>query len=76
MSEIIEPEEFDRIYDRIIHPEKLAMSMLYLPQAKRNYFVEKFLKENCYKVYYENQLFYVMTDAFTSQFNNSIQQEM
>lgn len=71
MSEIIEPEEFDRIYERIIYPEKLEMSMLYLPSGQRKYYVEKFLKENCYKVYYENQLFYIMTDAFTSQYNNA-----
>jgi hypothetical protein len=64
MSEIIDAEEFDRIFDRIIHPEKLHMSMIYLTESMRNFYVEKFLKENCYKVYYDNQLFYIMTDAF------------
>jgi len=76
MSEIIEQEEFDRIYDRIIYKEKLEKDMWYLSQAQRNYYVEKFLKENCYKIYYENQLFYVMTDAYITQFDNSIQEEM
>ena len=64
MSDIIDAEEFDRIFDRIIHPEKLDMSMIYLTPSMRKFYVEKFLKENCYKVYYDNQLFYVLTDAY------------
>jgi hypothetical protein len=76
MSKIIEQEEFDRIYDKIIYKEKLERDMWYLTQAQRNYYVEKFLRENCYKVYYENQLFYILTDAYISQFDNSIGEEM
>lgn len=63
MSEIINGEEFDRIFDRIIHPEKLHSDMFYMSKEIRNMYVEKFLKENCYKVYYENQLFYILIDA-------------
>ena len=68
MSRIIESEEFDRIFDSIVYPEKLEMSMLYLSPAQRQYYVTKFLKENCYKVYYDNQLFYIMTDGITNQY--------
>lgn len=63
---IIDNKEFDRIFDRIVHPEKLHLDMFYLSQAQRNFYVEKFLRENTYKVYFDNQLFYVMTDAFVN----------
>ena len=63
---IIDNEEFDRIFDRIIYPEKLHLDMFYLSQAQRNFYVEKFLRENTYKVYFDNQSFYVMTDAFVN----------
>jgi hypothetical protein len=66
MSEIIDSQEFDRIFDRIVYPEKLHLDMFYLSQAQRNFYVEKFLRENTYKVYFDNQLFYVMTDAFVN----------
>ncbi len=64
MSEIINGKEFDRIFDRIIHPDKLRTDMFYMSEPMRNYYVEKFLKENCYKVYYDNQLFYILTDGY------------
>ncbi len=63
MSDIITSEEFDRIFDRIIFPDKLRTDMFYMTEAMRNYYVEKFLKKNCYSVYYENEKYYVMIDA-------------
>ena len=66
MSEIIDVAEFDRIFDRIVHPEKLHMNMIYMPEAQRKYYAERFLKENCYTVQFDNQTFYILTDAFIS----------
>ena len=68
MSIIINDEEFDKIFDRIIYPEKILMSMIHLKEADRNYLLDKFLSENCYEVYYEDQKFYVLIDAFANQF--------
>jgi len=68
MSEIINGEEFDRIFDRIIHPETLYKDVYYMNRVNRNIYVEQFLKENCYKVYYDNQLFYVLTDGYVNKF--------
>ncbi len=70
MSVIINDEEFDRIFDRIIYPEKILMSMVHLTEADRNYFLGKFLSENCYEVMYEDQLFYVLIDAKKDIFNH------
>lgn len=69
MSDIINAEEFDKIFDRIIHPETLIKQVFYMSKANRNLFVENFLRENCYKVYYDNQLFYVLTDVGYSNFD-------
>jgi len=63
MSDIIDAEEFDRIFDRIIFPEKLKTDMFYMSEEMRNHYVSKFLCENCYSVYYENEKYYVMIDA-------------
>jgi len=68
MSIIINDKEFDEIFDRIIYPEKVLMSMIHLKEADRNYLLCKFLSENCYEVYYENQKFYVLIDAVANQF--------
>jgi hypothetical protein len=70
MSEIIDELEFDKIFDRIVYPEKLVSDMWYLSQAQRNLYLEKFLKNNCYKVYYDNDLYYVLTDAHISTFTD------
>ena len=68
MSIIINDKEFDEIFDRIIYPEKVLMSMAHLKEADRNYLLGKFLSENCYEVYYEDQKFYVLIDDVVSQF--------
>ena len=64
---IINGEEFDRIFDKIIHPETLHKDVYWMSEANRNVYIENFLRENCYKVYYDNQLFYVLTDAYTNK---------
>jgi hypothetical protein len=67
MSEIIKPEEFDKIFDKIIYPQKLRkeISKLFVQRkADINNKVDIFLKENCYRVCYENQEFFVMTDTY------------
>ncbi len=69
MSVIINDKEFDEIFDRIIYPEKVLMSMVHLTEADRNYLLGKFLTENCYEVIYEEQKFYVLIDAVVNQYN-------
>ena len=64
MSQIIDAEEFDKIFDRIVDPDKLHLNIFYMSKANRNMIIENFLSENCYKVYYENQLFYILTDSY------------
>lgn len=64
MGDIITPEEFDKIFDRIVDPDKLKLNMLYMSEANSNMIIERFLSKNCYKVYYENQLFYILTDSY------------
>ena len=64
---IVSGEEFDKIFDKIIHPETLYKDVYWMSEAIRNRYVENFLSENCYKVYYDNQLFYVLTDAYTNK---------
>ena len=66
MGDIITPEEFDKIFDRIVDPDKLKLNMLYMSEANSNMIIERFLSKNCYKVYYENQLFYILTDSYIS----------
>jgi hypothetical protein len=69
MSEIIDSEKFDEIFDKIVYPEKLILDNYYMREADRNRKIEKFLRENTYKVYYENQLFYVLTDSYFYKYN-------
>jgi hypothetical protein len=64
MSEIIDSKKFDEIFDKIVYPEKLIIDNYYMREVDRNEKIEKFLRENTYKVYYENQLFYVLTDSY------------
>ena len=64
MSEIIDSEKFDEIFDKIVYPEKLILDNYYMRETDRNEKIEKFLRENTYRVYYENQLFYVLTDSY------------
>jgi len=62
MGDIITAEQFDEIYDRIIWLEKLMKEVNY------NYFLyNKFLCDWSYKVYYENQEYYILTDAYFSR---------
>lgn len=69
MSEIIDSEKFDEIFDKIVYPEKLIIDYYYMREADRNKKIEKFLSENTYKVYYENQLFYILTDSYLNNLN-------
>ncbi len=69
MAVIINDKDFDEIFDRIIYPEKVLMSMVHLTEADRNYLLGKFLTENCYEVMYEEQKFYVLIDAVVNQYN-------
>ena len=65
MSEIINSEKFDEIFDRVIYEEKLFREFYNGNEADTNMLVEKYLNNNTYKVYYENQLFYILTDNFS-----------
>tara|TARA_B110000285_G_C14558234_1_gene352331 strand:+ start:66 stop:299 length:234 start_codon:yes stop_codon:yes gene_type:complete len=64
-SEIINSEKFDEIFDRVIYEEKLFREFYNGNEADTNMLVEKYLNNNTYKVYYENQLFYILTDSFS-----------
>jgi len=64
MGDIITSEEFDRIYDRIIWLGKLRRELEIFKQPHRDFYLNKFLCENTYKVYYENQEYYIMSDAY------------
>ena len=62
MGDIITAEQFDEIYDRIIWLEKLMKEVNY-----NHFLFNKFLCDWSYKVYYENQEYYILTDAFFSR---------
>jgi len=59
MGDIITAEEFDNIYDRIIWLEKLMKEVNY-----NHFLYNKFLCDWSYKVYYENQEYYILNDAY------------
>jgi len=67
MGDIIDSHEFDRIYDRIVWLELLDKELSIFKQPHKDFVKNKFLCENTYKVYYENQEYYILTDAYFSQ---------
>ena len=70
MGEIIDSEKFDEIFDRVIYEEKLFREFYNGNEADTNMLVEKYLNNNTYKVYYENQLFYILTDSYFNKLIN------
>ena len=67
MSDIITSEEFDRIYDKIVWIELLDKELNIFKQPHKDFVKNRFLCENTYKIYYENQEYRIMTDAYFSQ---------
>lgn len=65
MSEIITAEEFDRIFDRIVWLEVLRYQV-----NNCDFLFNKFLCDWTYKVYYDNQEYYILTDAYFTMTNN------
>jgi hypothetical protein len=65
MSDIITPEEFDRIFDRIVWIGALRQELRRIwGEDKLDFYFNKFMCDWTYKVYYENQEYYVLTDAY------------
>jgi len=64
MGDIISAEEFDKIYNKIVWIDKLKEELNIFKADSRDFYFNKFLCENTYKVYYENQEYYIMTDAY------------
>ena len=64
MGDIIDSDQFDRIYDKILWLEILDEELSILKQPHKDFVKNKFLCENTYKVYYENQEYHILTDAY------------
>ena len=64
MGDIIDDIEFDRIYDKIVWIEKLDQELSIFKQPLKDFVKNKFLCENTYKVYYDNQEYYILTEAY------------
>ena len=64
MSEIINSEKFDEIYDKIVWIENLDKELNIFKQPLKDFVKNKFLCDNTYKVYYENQEYHILTDTF------------
>ena len=64
MGDIIDSDQFDRIYDKILWLEILDEELSILKQPHKDFVKNKFLYENTYKVYYENQEYHILTDAY------------
>jgi hypothetical protein len=64
MGDIISPEEFDKIYNKIVWIDKLKKELDIFKQPHRDFLFNKFLCDNTYKVYYENEEYYVLTDSY------------
>lgn len=73
MGDIIRPEEFDRIYNKIVWIDKLKKELDIFKQPYKDFIFNKFLYENTYKIYYENEEYYIMTDAY---FNSLIDDQI
>ncbi len=65
MGDIITAEEFDRIFDRIVWIPVLKMQLEEIyKQPLLDFKINKFMCENTYKVYYQNQEYYIMTHDY------------
>ncbi len=64
MGDIINHEEFDRIYDKIVWLELLDKELDIFKQPHKDFIKNKFLCQNTYKIYYENQEYYILTDSY------------
>ena len=73
MGDIISPEEFDQIYNKIVWIDKLKKELDIFKQPYKDFLFNKFLCENTYKIYYENEEYYIMTDAY---FNSLIDDQI
>jgi len=59
MGDIITAEEFDRIFDRIVWLKLLKEQV-----NNVDFLYNKFLCDWTYKVYYESDEYYILTDAY------------
>jgi hypothetical protein len=64
MSEIINSKKFDEIYDKIVWIENLDKELNIFKEPLKNFVKNKFLCENTFKIYYENQEYHILTDAY------------
>ena len=64
MGDIINGEEFDIVYDKIVWLELLDKELDVFKQPHKDFVKNKFLCENTYKVYYEDQEYYILHDAY------------
>ena len=67
MGDIIDDIEFYKIYEKIVWLENLDKELDIFKQPLKDFVKNKFLCENTYKVYYENQEYIILTDAYYNQ---------
>jgi len=73
MGDIITTEEFDKIYNKIVWLHKLKEELNIFKKPHRDFLFNKFLCDNTYKVYYENEEYYIMSEAY---FNSLIDDQI
>lgn len=71
MGDIITPEYFDEIYDRICWIGKLKKELSFFKAPLNEFLFNKFICENTYKVFYEEEEYYILTDAYCSNIENT-----
>ena len=64
MVHIITADEFDRIYDNIVWEKILKKELNIYKQPLKDYLFNKFIIKNTYRISYENNDYYVLTDAY------------
>mgnify|MGYP003652959854 CR=1 FL=1 len=67
MGDIINSKKFDELYNRIVWVELLDKELDIYKQPLKDFVKNKFLCKNTFIVYYENQEYRILTEAYYNQ---------